>query len=185
MLDRLFYPGLPGIQILQHLVQFRNGDVLRFQILQYDLNLGFRLQVDFKIDVGLDTVMIGLAVLAHHDHGGGICRLKRQHKVHQDEGVGIPVLNPGGYIQDCPQGKDERLADDKLPGTNLCGDPVGGFLADRQLLLDDLVDVLDRAVLVPVGGGNAGCFMVGSLYRGRCYGFPVLANTVPFLILCP
>ena len=74
--------NIPGLHVHNKCVYLGNGNILRFKILQDDLDFGFRHQVHFIIDVRLDTVTNRFAVLTHHDYGGSIGGLKGQHEIH-------------------------------------------------------------------------------------------------------
>jgi hypothetical protein len=55
---------------------------------------------------------------------------------------------PGDDVQDHPDRQQARLHDDKAPGTDDSGDPVGSLLAEGRLSGYHLINVLDRPVFV-------------------------------------
>src|SRR6185437_4286941 len=84
-----------------------------------DFNL--RHQVDLVVLLGLQPVLLGLPVLAHHDHGSLQGRKRRQDQIEQDVGVGIEGLleqkeriDRHPHDQNAAEYADERPAPSEL-----------------------------------------------------------------------
>lgn len=96
-------------------------------------------QLDFELRLDVDAVVVfcvfavdlRLPVLAHHDDGRGIGGLEGQDQVQQDKGIRVPVTEIRYEVQDGPCAEDDGLDDDKAPGADGSGKPVGDDRAAR------------------------------------------------------
>src|SRR5690349_11597213 len=93
------------------------------------------------IDLGHKAVLCRLPVLAHHDDWTSIRSLEGKHQVQKNERVRVPVVDPGGDVQDDPDGENDALDDDKGPGANRVCDTVCNSLAQGQAFLFHFVHI--------------------------------------------
>ena len=82
-----------------------------------------------------------LPVLAHHDHGSGVGCLEGKHEVEQNERIRIPMIDPGGDIEQDPDRENDALDNDKGPGADRIRKAVGDALTESQAFLFDLVHI--------------------------------------------
>jgi hypothetical protein len=61
--------------------------------------------------------------------------LEGKYQVQQDERIGIPVPDECKPIQNNPNAEYDTLDDDKTPGANSLGNPIGNRRATRQWVL--------------------------------------------------
>ena len=74
-------------------------------------------EVNIQILDGAAAINISLPACRHEKNGAGICRLKAQKEVQEDEGEGVKV-DPAKPIDDDPRQQGGTLEDDKGPRTN-------------------------------------------------------------------
>ena len=77
--------------------------------------LDLRFEVGFVVGECLFSVALILSILRHHNNRRGVCGLRREEEVKEDEWIGIPVPEKRNNVDTNPERDDTSLNNDKCP----------------------------------------------------------------------
>src|ERR1700753_2701958 len=106
--------ALAGPQMLVKVIHFIRDQI---QLAGKGLNLRFGAAVDVVVKLAAYTVLLVLAVLAHHDDRSLNCGQHGKEEIQQDEGVWIPGLSSQRNVDDGVDRQGHCEGDDERPRT--------------------------------------------------------------------
>ena len=88
------------LEVGQTLHDLNEHLVLMREVLHDHSNLLLGFKIRFKVALGAESILFSLPVLAHHHDGARVGSLETQHKVQEDERIGIPVAHGADHVID-------------------------------------------------------------------------------------